>query len=73
MPEIPTTVFLQVLAKMKAAHVSQETLAAKLRITPRSLRNKLKGKTPLTLDEAIAIRDSLSPGSGLEQFFGKEA
>lgn len=71
MSEIPTTVFLQVLAKMKAAHVSQEALAAKLRITPRSLRNKLQGKTPLTLDEAIAIRDSLSPEQELEVLFRK--
>lgn len=57
---------------MKAAGIQQGTLAAILGITPRSLRNKLAGKTPMTLDEAIAIRDSVAPGRDLEALFQKE-
>ena len=64
-------IYPKVISAMKATGIRQEKLAENLGITPRSMRNKLTGKTPLTLDEAIAIRDSVAPGRDLEALFRK--
>lgn len=66
-------IYSEVTEAMKAAGIRQEKLAAILGITPRSLRNKLTDRTPLTLDEAIAIRDSVAPGRDLEALFRKSS
>lgn len=65
-------IYPEVLAAMKAVSITQEALAEILGFTPRTLRNKLTGRTPLSLDEAIAIRNNIAPGIDLETLFRRE-
>lgn len=56
-------------ALMKQNRVTQAQLAQCTSKTERSIRNKLAGRQPFTLEEAIAIRNRFFPDEELEALF----
>lgn len=59
-------------AEMIRANLSVKKLAMLLGITERSLRNKINGKTEFSLNEALKVRNTISPSMGLEELFEKD-
>lgn len=56
---------------MKQNRVTQAQLAQCTGKTERSIRNKLAGRQPFTLEEAIAIRNRFFPDEELEALFNR--
>jgi len=59
-------------AEMVRANISVKSLAMKINITERSLRNKINGITDFTITEAFNIRTHVSPKMPLDELFKKE-
>lgn len=57
---------------MKERKITGRQLADVLGIEHRSVTNKMNGTTPITFDEAIAIRDFVQPGGDLETLFQRD-
>ena len=59
-------------AEMARYRVSQGTLATAIGVRPYTMSLKLKGKAPITLDEATKIRDTINKELSLEYLFEVE-
>lgn len=59
-------------AEMVRADISVKTLALRIGITERSLRNKINGKTEFLWSETLKIRKIVSPQMPLEDLFKTE-
>ena len=59
-------------AEMARYRVSQGTLATVINVTPNTMSLKLKGKAPITLDEATKIRNAINKELSLEYLFAAE-
>lgn len=59
-------------AEMARHRVSQGTLATAIGVTPSTMSLKLKGKAPITLSEAVKIRDTIDKELSLEYLFETE-
>ena len=56
-------------AEMARHRITQGTLATVIDVTPGTMSLKLKGKAPITLDEATKIRDTINKELSLEYLF----
>ncbi len=61
------------LNALRDKRITQKRLAKELKIHPNSLSNKLNGKTPFTVDEAIKINKLLGSRYYIERLFDKDA
>lgn len=59
-------------AEMVKANISVKTLALRIGITERSLRNKINGKTEFLWSEVLKIRKIVSPDMAIEELFKLE-
>lgn len=55
--------------EMIKAGISIASLSTRIGISEKSMRNKLKGETAFTWNEATAIRGIVSPQMGMEELF----
>ena len=55
--------------QMKERGVTRFQISKLLRLSPYGLYKKLHGQAPLSLAEAIRIRDEFFPGEGVEELF----
>ena len=60
-------------AEMARHRITQGTLASVINVTPSTMSLKLKGKAPITLDEATKIRDAINKELSLEYLFATES
>ena len=66
-------IYRGVAAELVKQGKTRKEAAEHLGISMGTLANKLRGVTPFTLDEAVALRDWLRPGCPLETLFEKNA
>lgn len=59
-------------AEMKRNGISNADLQAILSCSPKTVTNKLNAHTPLSIWDAIKIRDTFFPSMDLEYLFSKE-
>lgn len=59
-------------AEMARYRVSQGTLATAIGVKPYTMSLKLKGKAPITLSEAVKIRNTINKELSLEYLFATE-
>ena len=59
-------------AEMARYRVSQGTPATAIGVKPYTMSLKLKGKAPITLSEAVKIRDTINKELSLEYLFATE-
>ena len=64
-------VYMQVLVQMYLKGWDNRTLAEKTGMTYTSIRRKLRGLTPLHLEEARRIQEVLDCGLSLDQLFAR--
>ena len=60
------------IGEFAKAHISYVDVAKALGITRDTLRFKLMGKRPITMQEAFDIRDLFFPEKSLEYLFSRE-
>lgn len=65
--------YLQVHIEMFMKGLSYGQLAYKLGMSYASVRRKMKGIHPITLDEALAIKKALGSSLPLEELFSKRS
>lgn len=65
--------YQNLLNALKDKKITHKRLAKELKIHPNSLSNKLVGKTPFTVDEAIKINMLLGNRYNIEMLFNKDA
>lgn len=56
-------------AEMARADITRADIAKEVGKTPKAVSDKLRGKTPFTLEEAIKIRVKFFPDMELEYLF----
>lgn len=61
--------FKNLQAEMVRRNVTTTAIAKAIRRTEKSTSLKLRGKYPITLPEAVAIRDTFFPGMDLDFLF----
>lgn len=59
------------MAEMARRDLTTDDLAKIIKINPRTVRNKLYGRTEFKWPEVIKIRDSIAPDKTLEELFEK--
>lgn len=59
-------------AEMKRSGISNADLQGILSCSPKTVTNKLNASTPLSIWDAIKIRDTFFPSMDLEYLFAKE-
>lgn len=64
-------VYARLMVEMYLAGMDNKTLAEKSGIHYASLRRKMRGDTPIRLDEAARIRTALGSSLSLEKLFEK--
>ena len=64
-------IYRGVAAELVKQGKTRKEAAEHLGVSMGTLANKLRGVTPFTLDEAVALRDWLRPGCPLETLFEK--
>ncbi|MBQ7655378.1 MAG: helix-turn-helix transcriptional regulator [Clostridia bacterium] len=64
-------VYLQVMVQMYIKGWDSRTLAEESGITYTSLRRKLRGMAPLSLEEARRIQEALDCGMSLDKLFAR--
>lgn len=64
-------IYLEVMVQMLLKGWNSHMLAAKAGISYPSLRRKMRGCSPFTLDEAIRIRRALDCGMDLDALFAR--
>lgn len=60
-------------AEMARKSLTNEDVRKVIGKTAKTVQEKVKGKAPMTFQEAIAIRDTLFPGMELEYLFAQTA
>ena len=65
-----TSAYPTLTSELARCGIKKSFVAQILEISDKALYNKLYGDTPLTLDEAFKIRDSLFPHLMLDELFG---
>ena len=55
--------------QLKERNITRHQVSKLLGISPYGLYKKLHGQAPLSLAEAIRIRDEFFPGEGVEELF----
>ena len=65
--------YSNLIGEIAKAHINYVDVAKALNITRDTLRYKLSGKRPFTIDEAYKIRDLFFPNKSIEQLFEREA
>lgn len=63
--------YLNLKTEMMKMGITIEEIASKLGLTRGTIFNKIEGKTPLTYDEAMAIKDQFFPYADLQWLFKK--
>lgn len=58
-------------AEMIRNHITTEMVMKVIGRSDKTTRSKINGKSPLHLNEAIKIRDTLFPGMDIEYLFDK--
>ena len=66
------TMYPNLRAEMARRNVTVHQLAIVLNVTSNTMSLKLKGKAPISLQEAIKIKDYLQTDLTLEELFRKE-
>lgn len=66
-----TCVYARLMVEMYLAGMDNRTLSEKTGITYASLRRKMRGDTPVRLEEAKRIRDALKSTLTVEKLFEK--
>ena len=61
--------YRELLGEMVKRGITRNEIAQKLEITPKSLFNKINGKTEFTWKEVKAIRKIVAPEKTLEELF----
>lgn len=61
--------YKRLLAEMFVSGVSKEDMAKLLGKTPRTINNKLNGKTPFYCEEVIKIMDTYFPNRKIDYIF----
>ena len=64
-------IYLQVLVQMYLKGWDSKTLAEKSGLTYTSMRRKLRGMAPMSLDEARRIQTALNCGMSLDALFAR--
>jgi hypothetical protein len=59
-------------AEMARYNIKTIDIVKVLNISPKSVRNKMSGKTPFTIPEAITLRNKLFPGMSLDFLFAEK-
>lgn len=65
--------YSNLIGEFAKAHINYVDVAKALNITRDTLRYKLSGKRPFTIDEAYKIRDLFFPNMSIEQLFERTA
>ena len=60
------------IGEIAKAHINYSEIAKALGITRDTLRYKLGGKRPFSIDEAYKIRDLFFPLKSIEELFARE-
>lgn len=63
--------YRNLMAEMVRRDLTADDLAKIIKINPRTVRNKLFGRTEFKWPEVIMIRDSIAPDKTLEELFEK--
>lgn len=63
--------YRNLMAEMARRDLTTDDLAKIIKINPRTVRNKLYGRTEFKWPEVIKIRDSIAPDKTLEELFEK--
>lgn len=63
------SIFPSLSEQMKAGRITGRQIADILHIDYRTVVNKMNGRTAITFDEAVAIRNYVQPGGDLETLF----
>jgi plasmid maintenance system antidote protein VapI len=58
-------------AEMARYNLKTKDLERVLKLTNKSVNNKLSGKTPFTIPEAVIIRDKLFPKKTIDDLFSE--
>lgn len=64
--------FSNLRAELARKNLTTSYIASILRISKKSARNKLYGRSSFTLEEAIILRDKLAPSMSIDELFKKE-
>ena len=65
-------VYMQVMIQMYLKGWDSRVLADKTKLSYTSIRRKLRGKSPLYLEEARRIQQALNCGMSLEELFNRK-
>lgn len=60
------------IGEIAKAHINYVNIADTLGITRDTLRRKLQGKSPFTIEEAFSIRENYFPTLQFEQLFSRK-
>lgn len=63
--------YSNLIGEIAKAHINYVDIASLLNISRDTLRFKLQGKRPFTIDEAFAIKNKYFPDKPFEQLFAR--